>query len=237
MMRLVGALAGALVAAALLATTAHAAPTQGRIVIYNGVEAGADTGIIFGQIFSRRAECRSARRVKLVAASGGSRDVLDKGLSSSEGGISGRLTFDEYESADAVYLLAPKVKRHGRTICARVEELFAEGEARLPGGAAKAVPTAVTIAMIDGSGSNGAVAGVLGTGPGGRSCLADRKVTLLVDGAKADRGTTTGRGAFALHITEAEFDVSTSIAVRVKRSKLPNGKTCGGGSDSFEPGA
>jgi len=232
---LIGAIASACAAAALIAPAADAAPAQARIAIYDGVEAGPNTGIIFGQIFSRRSDCRSARPVKLVVASGGGREVVDRGLSSDEGGISGLVTFDEFDSADAVYFLAPKVKRHGKTICARTKEPITLAKA--PSTAAKPVPTAVTIVDIDGEGSNGTVAGLVITGPGGRPCLAGRKVTLLVDGDRVDRGTTTGRGAFGLHITAAEAEGSTSIKVKLKRSKLPNGKVCGGDSDLFEAAA
>ena len=233
-MRKVVVIGVAAVASLAFATSAQAASTS--IASYSEFEFG-DTGyhVAFGQVFSPKASCAAGRKVNLVSEKGGKQKLLDSGVSSADGAISGG--YLESRAGDGTLrLIAPKTRKC-KGASAKVELIMERSASRRAGPG-----TIPAILGVNGSKQNGAFAGLvlvesgnnkaLMRGQGG-NCFANRKMSLYRDGELIDRGKTTHNGTWALHVTRREFDPMSEFVVKVRKSKKP---PCGAGSSTFSPG-
>ena len=207
--------------AALSFATAAEAKTPANVRTYGDVEfESSGVRVTFGQVFSGKAECYSKRRFGFAVATGpGKKRVLDAGRTSVDGAISGG-----YESGfvkgRTLFFILPKTKH-----CA-AETV----KAKPPVEMAKPVKTNIVALGLNGSGQDGAIAGLIGLNKQA-DCFKNRRAKLLLDGKLVDRGTTTFGGAWALHLTSGEIDSADKLAVKVAKSKRPNGTVCAG--DTF----
>jgi len=213
-------------AALALASSAEArgaAPTE--VSTYRGQEFSATRGIVWGQVFSDKASCVSGRKYKLVAFAdiGTTRrakpTVVDTGRASKEGSIAGVVKLSEVGPGTTLALITPKTSK-----CGGAGDPLDPVVAR-----AKPAKSDVQIVGVDGSGKDGAFAGVVTADSG--KCLANRKVKMISGGKTLDTGTTSKRGAWALHLTAHESDSIITLKVSVKATSK-----CAGGSDVFAEG-
>jgi hypothetical protein len=204
------------------------APAPGTIVLYGLVPVGdgpVSKGIAFGKVFSGRVACERRRKFELVVKSGDGSATADAGKSSGEGAIAALVTEKELAGAEDAILVVAKTKR-----CARVRLSLTATASSPRHGMARARPaeSAVEILTVNGRDEDGAFTGIVAAGR--RECVGRRKVELHGDDVRLDRGTTTRDGAWALHLTEDEFNAAARFRVAVKRTA-----ECSGGRDRFVP--
>lgn len=224
------------VAALAFAGTAQAA-TSTDISSYDDVEFGG-TGfhVAFGQVFSSKDSCSANRKVKLVAKKAGKTKLLDSGVSSSEGAISGGYLKNRVGNSQ-VKFVAPKTKKCDSASVRVVAD--PPIEMLKP----KATDTAIAPIAVDGKGKDGAFAGLIllssgttklrGGNPSIPNCFSKRKMSLFGDGDLLDHGKTSHNGTWALHVTRKEFQSVTEFTVKVRKSKAPDGSQCGASSTTF----
>jgi hypothetical protein len=225
------------VATLALAGNAQAA-TSTDISSYDDVEFGG-TGfhVGFGQVFSSEDSCSANRKVKLVAEKGGKTKLLDRGVSSSEGAISGGYLKSRVGNAK-IEFVAPKTRKC-ESASVRVKPDAIMVEKIRP----KATDTSIAPIAINGRKADGAVAGLIllstgtsklrGGNPDIPNCFSNRKMSLYGDGDLLDHGKTSRNGTWALHVTKKEFQSVTDLEVKVRKSKAPDGSKCGASSTSF----
>jgi hypothetical protein len=226
-------LTAATVATICLAFASDAAAAD-RLQVYDLRDIPDSTGLASGQILSSKGMCAQKRRFKLVALRAGKRKVLDHGLSSREGAVSGYFRDRDLRGADDGVFVANRTKR-----CPRLSGSlrdWSEGAERLERdhGSSK---TAVFIVSVNGVDEDGAFGGILSATPRA-DCFRGRKMRLIADGKVLDKGITTANGAWALHVTQTEFDTTELFRVRVAKASTKKGQRCkpagvgyGGGAD------
>lgn len=231
-MRKVAVIGVAVVATLTFASSAQAASTS--ITSYGEREFG-DTGfhVAFGQVFSSKSSCSANRRVKLVSEKGGKRKLLDSGVSSADGAISGGYLESRVGGGTLKFIASKTRKCKGAT--AKVEVVLERAANRRA--AAGTIPA---ILGVNGNKQDGAFVGLIliespnrallrGQAP---KCFANRKMSLYKDGELIDRGKSTHNGTWALHVTRREFNSMSEFVVKVRKSKKP---PCGAGSSTFSP--
>lgn len=220
---------------AAIATTiclafASEAAAADRLQVYDLRSSRDSTGLASGQILSAKAKCAQKRRFKLVALRDGRRKVLDRGRSSREGAVSGYFRARNLIDADDGFFVAGRTKRC-RRLSGSLREWSEAGERRTRD--KDPSKTAVSIVGANGVGEDGAFDGILAVTPRA-DCFRNRKMKLIANGKVLDRGTTTANGAWALHLTQTEFDTTRSFRVRVAKSETKTGQECRAGGASYD---
>lgn len=192
------------------------------------------TSIASGQILSPRKSCSRERRFKLVATSSeGKPKVLDRGMSSREGAVSGYFRSRELDGADDAVFIASQAKG-----CPRLRGSIREWSGpkeRTARAAEEQIKSFVAIVAPTGVGADGAFKGIVALSPGA-DCFRGRRMTLLADGEVLDQGDTTKNGAWALHLTQSEFDTTKRFRVKVAGARTKVDQECTSASALYPGG-
>lgn len=206
-----------------LASTAQAA--EGRIAVYEIRDASTSTGIVWGQLLDARPGCAADRTFKLTwkMRNGDSPEVVDRGRTSRDGAISALFLTREAREAQDANLVAPATGRCPALKVSLVGPASGPVSSRADGAVSRSrfVESQVSLIGVDGIGADGAIGGAIFNSPAG-NCFANRKVKLIADGKLLDKGTTTQNGAWALHVSGAEY--KKAVRFRVELAKAIRGK-------------
>ena len=219
-MKKLAAIAVAAVSTLALAGPANAkAPAPGEIVPYAALPISPTKGIFWGQLFSDRSSCVGKRKFGLVVEHPGGKTTVDRGKTSSDGGISGIATDSDLTGATGASFVVAKTSK-----CAKVTLSLGGGKLA----PSKAAGTDVEIVGLGGGPDDGAFGGFVEASKG--SCRSNRRIEFLVDGDRIDNGRTTEKGAWSLHITESEFTSGTKFKAVVKKTSK-----CAGAKGTYHP--
>jgi len=236
-MRKIAIIGVAVVSALTFGGSAQAA-TQTSVSSYDDVEFGG-TGfhVAFGQVFSSKASCSASRKVKLVATKqGGKPKLLDSGVTTAEGAISGGYLKSRVAGAKLEFVVPATRKCAGASV-----RVMAAPNPERPTTRATANSVIATLA-VNGKKKDGAFAGLillqsgiskLKGGMPPAKCFGGRKISLYGDGDLFDHGKTSHNGTWALHLTRKESKSTAEFTVKLRKSKAPDGTKCGAASTTF----
>ncbi|MFN8112748.1 MAG: hypothetical protein U0R51_06065 [Solirubrobacterales bacterium] len=216
--------------AALSFAAAAEAKTQANVRTFGDSELETSgIRVAYGEVFSSRSECYSERGFRFAVQTQEGKQVIDAGRTSVDGAISGGYDSAFVNGRDLYFVLGKTKHCAGETVKVNPPvEILPRALGKPP------VKTFVIPLGLNGNKKDGVFAGLIGLKKRAK-CFDDRKTKLLIDGKLVDRGTTSFGGSWALHLTIKEFDGAEKMTVKVAKSKLANGTTCGGASYTYIP--